>query len=170
MEKKNVSRFDKRDQFEYYKIAKSNLSKVKHRFSLSRIIRAVLEIPKFDIFVENYDVGCFNSSNTKAVYSYTEKETSSTYTPSGSSVIKGYVPFSIGVIAGMPNAPQDDTNAWQSDSLKGALNLTSLILNDTNLTLAAGDFTFDNTTGIISMPSNKFFTGDVLVGTYFKLI
>jgi hypothetical protein len=88
----------------------------------------------------------------------------------GGGSYSGYVPFSFGVITGLPNAPIDGNTFWQSDTLINGLNLNYLILNDTYLTLAKGDFTFDSSTGIIDMSPNRFFDGDVLVGNYFKKI
>lgn len=170
--KKSVSRFDKRDQFDFYLRAKSNLSKIKNQFNLSRIIRAALEIPKFDIFVENYDSGCCSTSNsiTYSNPTYTSVTNSSSNSGGTSTTIQGYVPFSFGVIAGIAGAPTDGSSTWQNDSLKGGLNLNTLILNDTIYTEAKGDFTFDSVTGIIDISPNSFSTSDVLVGNYFKLI
>ena len=41
-------------------------------------------------------------------------------------------------------------------------------MNDTVLTLSKGDFKFDSSEGKIDISPNKFYSGDVLVGNYFK--
>lgn len=166
--KKNVSRLDRNDQWNHYIIAKGNLSKVKYRVSLSNILFAALKTPKFDIYVENL-CSDYAYENQNVTVPAIANNTTPIVINSTSS--KTYVPFSFGVIAGMPNAPVDGDNFWQSDSLISGLNLVSFILNDTYYTAAKGDFTFDSSTGTITLGNgNVFYTGDVLVGTYFKYI
>jgi len=175
--KRNVSRLDRNDQWNHYIIAKGNLSKVKNRVSISNILFAALKTPKFDVFVEydyHYTTPTVTSVTTDTSCDVSNRNDSGGSGGGGSvppAPTSGYVPFSFGVIAGMPNAPVDQEDFWQSDSLKGALNLVSFILNDTNYTLAKGDFSFDSSTGTIRLNNgNVFFTGDVLVGTYFKIL
>lgn len=169
--KKNVSRLDKRDQWNLYLIAKSNLSKIKSRTSLANLIHSIMRIPKFDVYVEYFDWGC--KKDVEVVESIPSSVCEDVPTPvsgngSGTASSDGYVPYSFGVIVGVPGAPIQGSSSWQNDALKGALNLNYVILNDTTLTLAKGDFSFDSTDGIIDISPNEFFDGDVVVGNYFK--
>lgn len=172
--KKNISRLDRNDQWNHYIIAKGNLSKVKNRVSLSNILFSVLKTPKFDYYFDsNY------YCNNTYVPPFATPDTSCDI-PSGSSITgtstpstptQGYIPFAFGVVAGTSGAPVDSSNYWQSDTLKSALNLVSFILNDTTYTAAKGDFNFDSVLGKITLNNgNVFYNGDVLVGTYFKLL
>lgn len=171
--KKNIPRQDKNDQWQHYIIAKSNLSKIKTRVSLHNLISSIMVTPKFDVYVDNYDYGCRRDVEVveSVATNICDVSTSgSGGSSSGGSSTSGYVPFSFGVIVGVTGAPVNNSSIWQSDALKGALNINYVILNDTTLTLAKGDFTFDSVTGTISIAPNKFFDGDVLVGNYFKKI
>lgn len=168
--KSNFSRLEKNDQWNHYLIEKSNLSKIKTRTSLSNLIDSISRIPKFDVFVESYNCGC--RRDVKVVEA-TPTDICDEDTPpldnNNSESNTGYVPLSFGVISGMPNAPVDNSAEWQSDALKNGLNLNHIILNDTTLTLANGDFSYDSAVGKISLLNgNKFYSGDVLVGNYFK--
>ncbi|MEO7048774.1 MAG: hypothetical protein ABI091_25960 [Ferruginibacter sp.] len=173
--KRNVSRLEKNDQWNHYLIEKSNLRILKSRGSLANLIQALKSTPKFDYYVDNYYSDCRNDVE---VIPSIPTDICSIDTPTyvgggnsgGGSVVSGYVPFSFGVIVGVPNAPVDGSSAWQNDALKGALNLNSFILQDTNYTLVSGDFTFDTATGTIDISPNKFFGGDALTGIYFKKI
>lgn len=170
-DKKSVSRFDKSDQFNRYRLEKNNLAIVMTRTSLSRILNALLTTPKFDIFVDRWHGNRTSNVAEVAVLPASADCTDSGITSATSgSVVSGYVPYTLGVIAGMPSAPEDGASSFQLDALKGAINLNLLALNDTTLTLTKGDFTFDSVNGIIDISPNKFYTGDVLVGSYFKLI
>jgi hypothetical protein len=80
-----------------------------------------------------------------------------------------YVPYSLSVIAGMPDAPVNGSSVYQTNRLKGAMNLDFMILNDTYWTIIAGDFTFDSNEGVIDISPNIFYTGDTLVTNYFKM-
>lgn len=170
--KRNISRLEKNDQWNHYIISKSNLSKVKTRTSLANLIGSIMRIPKFDVFVEHYDFGCkkdvkiVEAVPTNVCDTDCDDNTTMPTVPD-----TGYVPFSFGVIVGLANTPADNSSTWQNNSLKGALNLNYLILNDTTLTLAQGDFSFNSDTGTISLNNgNRFFTGDTLVGNYFKKV
>jgi hypothetical protein len=171
-DKRNISRFDKDYQFNRYRIEKSNLGVVMTRTSLARILNALLTTPKFDIFVDNWRSDCTTPvTEVIALPTSADCTDSSITTPTTSSaVISGYVPYTLGVIAGMPSGPENGASTYQSNGLKGAINLNVLSLNDTTLTLTKGDFTFDSAEGIIDISPNKFYTGDVLVGNYFKLV
>lgn len=172
--KRNISRLEKNDQWNHYIIAKGNLKILKTRASLANLIQALSSTPKFDYYVDNYDFGC---NKDIAVIPAIPTDVCNIGTVSseagsggGGGVVSGYVPFSFGVIVGLPNAPAGGFSTWQSDSLKGALNLNSFILQDTNYTLVSGDFKFDSVTGTIDISPNTFFAGDALTGIYFKKI
>jgi hypothetical protein len=144
------------------------------RTSLARILNALLTTPKFDIFVDIYSC----NRGFPQIEVLTEGQASIddcgdviVTTPlSDDKPCLQYVPYSISVIAGMPDAPVDGTSIYQTDRLKGALNLSFLVLNDTYWTQIAGDFTFNSDEGVIDISPNKFYTGDTLVGNYFKLV
>lgn len=170
-DKRSVSRLDKRDQFSRYQLEKNNLSIVLTRTSLSRILNAILTTPKFDIFIDHWRSDCATTVTEVVALPASADCTDSGIASSNSShVVTGYIPYTLGVIAGMPSAPVNESSTFQLDALKGAINLNLLALNDTTLTLTKGDFTFDPITGVIDISPNKFYTGDVLVGSYFKLV
>jgi hypothetical protein len=173
--KRNISRLEKNDQWNHYRIAKENFSKIKSRTSLANLIHSIMRIPKFDVYVETFDWGCKKDVEVVESVPSSVCDNISTFINDGSSSIpastnEGYVPYSFGVIVGLPGAPVNNTSSWQSDSLKGALNLNSFILDNTNYTIVAGDFTFDSATGTISLTSNKFFEGTTMAGNYFKKV
>lgn len=173
-DKRNISRFDKDYQFNRYRIEKRNLGVVLTRTSLARILNALLVTPKFDIFVDIYS--CHRGMPeveilTEAQAAIDDCGDVIVTTPSSDDKpCLQYVPYSISVIAGMPDAPIDGTSVYQTDRLKGALNLSFIVLNDTYWTQIAGDFTFNSVDGSIDISPNKFYTGDTLVGNYFKLV
>jgi hypothetical protein len=170
-DKRNISRFDKDYQFNRYRIEKSNLSIVLTRTSLSRILNAILTTPKFDIFIDKWYSNCATAkTEVVSLPASADCADSSIVSSNPSQSVSGYIPYTLGVIAGMPSAPVDGSSVYQLDALKGAINLNQLTLNDTVLTLTKGDFTFDPIGGVIDISPNKFYTGDVLVGNYFKLV
>lgn len=171
--KNNVSRFDTREYERYYVNAKNDMTKVLSRkgLSIASILNTMLTIPKFDITIDPY-VPCNtivqreientlpdDCENAGVISSSTDSNTN-----------KMYIPYSFGVIAGTTGAPAGGSSIWQPPFLKDALNLTIIFLNDTVLTLAKGDFTFNNTIPQVDISPNKFFDGDVVVGEYFKYV
>lgn len=170
--KRNIPISERNYQWQHYITEKGNLSKLKTRVSLYNLISAIMVTPKFDVYVDNYDYGCRKDVEVveSVATNICDTSASGSGSSSGSSTTVGYVPFSFGVIVGMPGAPVNETSVWKSKALENAINLNYIILNDTTLTLAKGDFTFDPVTGTISIAPNKFFDGDVLVGNYFKKI
>jgi hypothetical protein len=141
------------------------------RTSLSRILNAILTTPKFDIFIDKWYSNCATAkTEVVSLPASADCADSSIVSSNPSQSVSGYIPYTLGVIAGMPSAPVDGSSVYQLDALKGAINLNQLTLNDTVLTLTKGDFTFDPIGGVIDISPNKFYTGDVLVGNYFKLV
>ena len=169
---KSVSRFDKEYQRGRYVTEKRNLFIVLTRTSLSRILDAILTTPKFDISI---DRRCYSNKSIPEMEIKVEATTDECEGISVSDMSDNqspcvqYVPYSLSVIAGMPDAPVNGSSVYQTNRLKGAMNLDFMILNDTYWTIIAGDFTFDSNEGVIDISPNIFYTGDTLVTNYFKL-
>lgn len=172
--KPSVADYVKDKQFERYRIEKGNLFIVITRTSISRILNALSRTPKFDIFVDRYEYGCDNIKSVQVLPSSDSSGqtliSNSASGSSGSPSVSGYVPYTLAFIVGVGAIPENETSIYQSNSLKGALNLDVLHINDTVLTRKKGDFTFDTVTGIIDISPNKFYNEDVVVGGYFKLL
>lgn len=96
-----------------------------------------------------------------------------TVTP-GSSNISETIPVSYELpitIAG--NSGDDAGYTYQNNDLKGAVQLNSIILNDSVITRRRGDkgdFTFNATTGVIDYTPNKFYGDDYLLIRYSKYV
>lgn len=174
--KLSVSRMEKLDQWNRYKIENRNMKVVSTRTSMSRLLNAILRTPKFDIYIDRYRSGC-SSDAVKSVEVLPASDCSVDTLISNTVIegntptkVTGYVPYTLAFIVGVGDSPVSGSSTYQSPTLKGALNLDILQLNDTTLTRKKGDFTFDPATGIIDISPNKFLASDVVVGGYFKLL
>lgn len=181
--RRSTPNVDKAWRLNMYKIARGNMEKEIFRIGLGQIIQAIGLTPKFDIdeYVCEPVTGLFGS--TAAATSSGNGSTTSdddcgtpVVCPPASS--KSFTPFSIAEIVGVGSAaPVAGVNTYQNDKLKGAIGVVSIIVNNTNETIKALQFTLDTTTGTLvryqgdGVTPNDWADGDVLViTTFFKLI
>lgn len=170
-DKRNVPEITIRRKQMDYKEAKASMRQVMGRTSLVNIINSILTTPKFDIYFDDYYQGCIN---TPIVISQTSNDclVNNVSGNSGNNIsptpATGYVPFTfVRIVTGLTDG---GLTTIQDNVLIGALNLSILIVNDTTYTQAKGDFSIDNSTGVIDIYPNYFFNGDVIVGNYFKIL
>jgi hypothetical protein len=161
-----VSRFDRFDQRESYKAAKANFFKVKHRIPLSVILRAALEVPKFDIFVEAYYGGSAEvevRTYPNAVMSIGDSsENDVPVVESGG--VYSFISFIVGASL---ISPAVGGYSFQDNRLIGAKLIAKIVVNNSTETVVAGDFVFNSTTGTITR-KNMWGSGDTAVIGYFK--
>lgn len=171
MGKKSISRLEKNDQFQHYLLEKSNMFIVQTRTSLVNILNAITRLPKFDLSIEGYNCFCNDDNVVTAPLPDSNDDCGVQIEQNINSADSlGYVPYSLGVIVGVQSKPVEGSSIYQSDSLKGAMNLNVLFLNDLVLQFLKGDFSFDTNAGTIDISPNKFYNGDVLTGSYFKKV
>lgn len=167
-DKKGTERWRILDQKEDYRVAKGNMMKILGRVSLSHIMQAVVNLPKFDI---DYDSHYTNYQNC---FTQTPIATTGVFTISGAPVqnitqIINRANFTLSVKTGLGiGHPVDGSSTYQNNVLKQALDLQYIIVAKQLYTLINGDFTFDSITGIINISPNKFFDGDSLIANYNK--
>lgn len=173
--KDNEPRWRILDQKEEYRQVKGNMMKILGRVSLVSIIQAAARLPKFDIdFSYNNWYGCFTAPAAVVAASVDSCQNGS---GSGSSVIQTSITqiinrtaFVLAVKAGLGTGhPTPGATSYQNNILKGATDIQSITLAKQTLTILDGDFTFDGTTGTITLSNlNTFIAGDSLIVYYNK--
>lgn len=193
--RKNVTDVMVRRWFDDYKRERENMMKVLGRISLSAILDRIGLIPKFDVdhyVCEPYSgmidttgrISAAASAATSGSTSGSSSDDSDDASCDSDQAVcpptssKSFTPFAIAVIAGNgAGTPTPGINTYQNDKLKNALDVNMIIVNNSNETVKAQQFTLDTATGIISrwqgdgVTPNDWQAGDVLiVPTFFKLI
>lgn len=176
--KRNIPNNDKVWRWNRYLIERKNMEKIKGRISLSQIIQAIGLIPKFDVgcsFPE--PSGCVTTTTVIAapISQAVCEVASAAVCPAP--VVKGLTPFQLAVIAGNGSGtPQAGTNVYQNNSLKNAIWLNLIIVNNNNETILANQFSLDAGTGTITryqgdgVTPNDWVAGDVLIANFSKII
>jgi hypothetical protein len=162
--------------FDNYRRERGNMSKVIGRMSLSNIIRAAMSLPKFDYYYD-YGGNCAVPCVAVSASSTNSESCDVAASSSSSSTEKHLSPFQIAVVAGMGSGtPSSGTNVYQNDALKNALGLNLIIVNNSNETTKASQFTFDSALGTITryqgdgVTANNWADGDVLIVNYSKYV
>lgn len=172
--KRNMTRWERMDQFESYKRERANMEKVLGRIPLSFITQSINSLPKFDIDYNWYDwYGCFSCS-TPAPTSITTSSTSVNPATGECCVtnvttIVNRTGFVLNVkVDGNTGSPVAGATSYQNNVLINATDLVYCILAKQILTIKDGDMTFDASTGTISIAPNIFIFGDTLIAHYNK--
>lgn len=182
-DKPNVTQWQILNQNNYYKEAKGNLQKILGRFSLSYIVQAISQIPKFDIDFGYDYYSCFTPltditvpntlSNLAAVSSINGGGSGGS--GSCSTVNNNYITinnrlsYTLAVKVGDAGGPVAGDTFYQNNLLIGASGIEYVIINNQILTRQLGEFTVNYTTGRLDFTSYTFFQGDSLIINYNKL-
>lgn len=163
-----------------FRNARSNMEKELGRFSLGFIIQAIQSIPNFDIdYGSDYwtSSSCPEAAVTVAAATISQAVCNAPDPGCPVPASKGLIPFQLAVIAGAgQGTPQAGVNTYQNDALKGAINLSMIIVNNAPETILANQFSFDSVLGQISrwqgdgVTPNLWFAGDVLIANFSKFI
>lgn len=178
--KRNIPLWERTWTEGQYKKERSNMEKILGRISLSQIIDASELIPKFDIYIPRL-LDCVSTVVSTPTATTVQEECSPTgqpVCPPSTTVTTGggtgslYNLFSISAVAGNGSGhPTPGINTYQNNKLIGALGVDMIIVNNSNETIAGGNFSLDTVTGILTRIGNVWQTGDVLVvPTFFKLV
>jgi hypothetical protein len=171
--KNNVSRWERQDQKNNYREERGNMQKILGRVRLSTLISAWNSLPKFDIDYKNWS-SCFS---LPANFQVSNTVISTNGNGNGSSVteiinnttIINRTAFVLSVkVDGQTGHPVAGQSTYQNNILRNATDLEYLFLAKQTFTKLDGDFTFDATTGTISIYPNVFTEGDSLIANYNK--
>lgn len=174
-DKPNVTAWQILNQKQDYKEAKGNLMKILSRFSLSYIVQAISQIPKFDIdYGYNYH-SCFTPATELTVPCTTSNLAALSGVSGGSSVVNEYITiynnlnYTLAVKAGTTGGPTIGYTFYQNNLLAGAYGIEYVIYNKQLLTVIDNDITIDYATGRIDFNTITFFDGDTVIINYNKL-
>ena len=148
-----------------YKEARKDMDRLRGRFSLSYIIRAIGLTPKFEYEVPVLDK--LASQETVTTTSTTDDcatsaQSCSTSSSSGGSSVAAR-PHNIATIVGVSSdAPTEGLTTYQNDKLKDSYPVEFIIVNNVIETAKMGEFSVDTSTGVITR-TNQWQSGDVLV-------
>ena len=148
---------------------RGNMNKMLGRISLSQIMQAIVQLPKFDFEYRHNDwYSCFNSS--VGAVAATAAAANPTVNPDccSTTTIINRTSFTLAVKVGDDGAPVNNTSSYQNNVLIGAIDLNYIFLAKVIWTIKDGDFTFNSATGTIDISPNFFFTGDSLIVNYNK--
>lgn len=174
--RRNILPYERDFIFKNYRRERCNMEKMMGRISLSSIINAINQTPKFDIDLGyGHSTGCIGTSNE-----YVSQITSSKVSDDVCSSVNAscgtnngtthVTPFQLAVIAGNGSGtPVAGEYTYTNLGLVGALNLNSIIINNNNETTLNGDFTFNSITGTITR-INPWIAGDTLIAAFAKLV
>ena len=170
--KDNEPRWRILDQKEEYRQVKGNMMKILGRVSLVNIIQAAARLPKFDIdFGYNNWYSCFTApAVVAATVDSCQNGNGSSATQTSFTQIINRTAFVLAVKAGLGiGHPTPGATSYQNNILIGATDIQSVMLAKQLLTILDGDFTFNGTTGTITLSnSNTFIGGDSLIVYYNK--
>lgn len=175
--KKNVTRWERQDQFDSYRRERSNMEIVMGRIALSQIIQAIGLIPKFDLDY-NPEMWCSGSivsyatvNGSAAAAAAAEEACAEAVaaTADSDSDTEGCndeplpevtceaptcdptkQPFQLAKVADVGDGPLSGTSTYQHNDLIGALDVNIINVNNTPETVQAAQFTFNNITGTIT--------------------
>ena len=177
--KQNVSRGDKADYLESYRRERASMSKSMNLVSLNTILDAARSVPNFDI---NWGIGktiCESTSNpyvrkiVSSKVSASVCEANSISIGSNTSGTRHLTPFQLAVVAGSATnvgLPVEGETEYTNAALIGAVNLNTILLNETPLSRLAGHFDFDPAVGKITMFTGPWVAGDRLIASFAKLV
>lgn len=175
--KRNIPRWERKDQFDAYKMARSNMEKEIGRVDLAQIIQSIWLIPKFDVdytpdmwcagSIVSYatvngsaaakaaaDAACLEAIEASAeVDSSTagcNDEPAAPVECPAPPCDPVKTPFQLAKVAGVGDGPTAGINTYQHNDLIGALDVAIINVNNTPETVLALQFTFNSTTGTVT--------------------
>lgn len=182
--KRNIANVEKRWRWDQFVNHRRNMEKELGRIDLGQIIQSIGLTPKFDIDYPPLRGGCLTApaapaSSTIEDIPYEECTAPNVCPPASSTPsAAGYVPFAVSAIAGAGNGnPVVGVNTFQDDRFIGAIGINMIVVNNTNETIAAQQFSLNTTTGVLTryqgdgVTAQNWQAGDVLiVPTFFKYV
>ena len=176
-DKKGVEKWRIDSAKESFEQERGNMNKIQSRVSLDFILNAARSIPKFNVEYDYDWYSCFSKNSLQSALSGVSGGSSIAIGGGGGTVVENpavtliNTHFQLAVRTGDgPGHPVNDTNTYQNNVLKNATDINYIILAKQLLTKLDGDFTFDSSTGIITLTGLKFFTPDSLIIPYNKVV
>src|SRR5688572_7408102 len=174
--KRNITRWERQDQFDSYTRERRNMEKIMGRVDLAQIIQSIWLIPKFDVDYDP-DMWCSGSivsyatvngsaaakaaadaTCLEAIEAAAEVDSSTDGCNAAEPVPEECpsppcdpvkTPFQLAKVAGVGDGPTAGTHIYQHNDLKGALDANIIYVNNTPEKILLLQYTFNSTTGTI---------------------